>query len=219
MHATSPFARAVTDQPAVQIWGPLVRVFHWTVAIAFFVAYLSGDEALALHVWAGYLIGGLILLRLAWGFIGPRHARFSDFVYSPLAVWRYLADLVRLNAERHLGHSLAGGAMVVALLLGLALTVGTGLQLYAVEENAGPLAGVTASAAALTTSAAADEESNGERAERRGGGERFWEKAHEVFANLMLVLVILHIGGVVLASVAHRENLVLAMITGRKRAG
>ncbi len=219
MHATPPFARAAADQPAVQIWDPLVRVFHWTVAIAFFVAYLSGDEALALHVWAGYLIGGLILLRVAWGFIGPRHARFSDFMYSPLAVWRHLADLVRLRAERHLGHSPTGGAMVMALLLGLALTVGTGLQLYAVEENAGPLAGVTASAPALMTSAVADEESYGEQAERRGGGERFWGEAHEVLANLMLVLVILHIGGVVLASVAHRENLVLAMITGRKRAG
>ena len=109
--------------------------------------------------------------------------------------------------------------LVLALLLGLALTVGTGLQLYAVEENAGPLAGVTASAPAPTRPVAGDEEGYGEKAEGRRGGGGTWGELHEVLANLTLVLVILHIGGVVLATVAHHENLVLAMITGRKRAG
>jgi cytochrome b len=105
----------------------------------------------------------------------------------------------------------------LALLLGLALTVGTGLQLYAVEENAGPLAGATISVPVLARSAAADEE-YGTGAEGQGG-EELWKKLHELLANLMLALVTFHVGGVVLASVAHRENLVLAMITGRKRAG
>ena len=174
MHATSPSVRAAADEHTIKVWDPLVRVFHWTVAIAFFAAYFSGDEALALHVWAGYLVGGLVVLRVAWGFVGPQHARFSDFVYGPLAVLRYLADLIRLRAERHLGHSPAGGVMVIALLLGLALTVGTGLQLYAVEENAGPLAGVTASAPAMTRSVAADEESYVEQAEGRRGDGGSW---------------------------------------------
>jgi cytochrome b len=41
---------------------------------------------------------------------------------------------------------------------------------------------------------------------------------HGALANIKFALVILHVLGVGLASVMHRENLVLAMIDGRKRA-
>ena len=107
--------------------------------------------------------------------------------------------------------------MVLALLAGLALTVGTGLQLYAVEKHAGPLA--TLAAPALVGSATAEEEATRDGAgEGREAGKGAWGELHELLANLVLGLVVLHVGGVALASVAHRENLVRAMVTGRKRA-
>lgn len=200
----------------VRVWDPLVRLFHWTLVIAFFTAYFTEDDALAVHVWAGYAVGGLVVFRVIWGFIGPKHARFTDFIFGPFKVLGYLVDLVRLHSRRYLGHSPAGGAMVIALLIGLAVTVWSGLELYAVEENAGPLAGVAVIAPAVADDREEERDEHGGR--RRDAGEEFWEDVHETLANLALLLVILHIGGVVLASVAHRENLARAMVTGKKRA-
>jgi len=50
------------------------------------------------------------------------------------------------------------------------------------------------------------------------GGETF-EEIHEVLANAWLVMVVVHVAGVIVASLAHRRNLVVAMITGRRRGG
>lgn len=212
------------DAGDIRVWDPFVRIAHWTVAAGFFVAFFTEDEALTLHAWAGYTIGVLVALRVMWGFAGPRHARFADFVYPPRLVLTYFVDLLRLRAKRYIGHSPAGGAMVVALLLSLAATVGTGLVVYAEEERAGPLAGFVAEApppattAPVIAPARADDEPNEEAGARQGGRrESAFEEAHEVLANLTLALVIAHILGVILASVVHHENLARAMVTGRKR--
>jgi cytochrome b len=201
----------------IRVWDVFVRVFHWSAAIGFFVAYLS-EDALSLHVWAGYVVGGLVLLRIVWGFIGPEHARLSSFIYPPGTVLHYLWDLILGRAKRYLGHSPGGGAMVLLLLLGLLGTVATGLEVYAIKENAGPMAAFVSSPSPSGQAQSALEregDANHKGAERSG---EFWGETHELIANLMLVFVILHIAGVLLASYVHRENLTRAMITGRKRA-
>ena len=184
----------------VKVWDPLVRVFHWALVIGFFTAYFTEgeEETLFLHTWAGYTVAGLVLVRLLWGFIGTRHARFSDFVRRPTVVKDYLGDVLRLKPQRYLGHNPAGGLMIVLLLISLVLTAFFGMGLYAVAEQAGPLAGWF------------------------GGLGEFWEEvfegAHEFFANFTLFLVITHVAGVIVESLLHRENLVRAMFTGRKQS-
>jgi cytochrome b len=131
---------------------------------------------------------------------------------------RYLFGLLRGQAERYLGHSPAGGAMVILLLISLAATVGSGLTVYAYDRGAGPLAPLLVSAPAAgervdAVSAAIPEG----RFVADSAQEERWEEIHEFFANFTLLLVVLHIGGVLLASYVHRENLVRAMITGFKR--
>lgn len=208
-----------TGPARIYVWDRFVRGFHWTLVAAFTIAFLTEDDLLVLHVWAGYLVGALIVLRAVWGVIGPRHARFADFVYPPAEVWAYLAAMLTFRARRYLGHNPAGGAMVVALLLVLGATVATGI---AADTRAGSqiaaaapaIGNVLAPVQALADSRDDDrDDDDGERGEAGFVGE-----VHEVLADLSLILVIAHIAGVLVASLCHRENLVRSMITGWKRA-
>ena len=215
--SSSETIRATSRRASTLVWDPLVRFGHWALVAAFAVAYLSAEEEAGgpdpLHVWGGYVVGVLVVLRVVWGFVGPRHARFSDFVRSPIVALTYFLDLLYGRARRYVGHSPAGGAMVIALLVCLAATVVTGLIAYG-EEGKGPLAVV------MVTDANANSNEAGHRAlaEKRGGEtESTIGELHGLMANITVALVVAHIIGVAVASVVHKENLVLAMITGRKR--
>ncbi len=203
----------MNNETEIKVWDPLVRLFHWTLVAAFTIAYLTEDDWQELHVWAGYTVAALLAFRLLWGFIGPKHARFSDFVFSPANIMAYLKDMLALRAKRYIGHNPAGGAMVIALLLSLAATTLSGMQVYAVEENAGPFAQIEMNISPVASAYADDDEHEGE-GHKEGG---VWEEIHEFFANFTLFLVVLHIAGVIISSLAHNENLPRAMVTGKKR--
>ncbi len=168
----------------VRVWDPFVRLFHWCLVLSFAVAWLSANTWENVHMWAGYAAGSLILLRLTWGFIGTPYARFTHFVRSPRTIIDYLKAVVTGSEARHIGHNPAGGAMIVALMLGMAATAFTGYL--------------------LTTDAY--------------WGDATMQHLHNWSAHGLMILVAVHLAGVALASFRHRENLVHAMIVGRKRA-
>jgi len=202
---------------SIKVWDLGVRVFHWSLVIAYCVAYLSGErETEQLHAAAGYGVLALIAFRLLWGFIGTRHARFADFVYGPAATWRYARSLLGRAPLHYLGHNPLGGWMVLALLLSLTGACWSGLEAYGAQGH-GPLAGTGLVAQALA---------NGDGDPRKDkvddgkvDGDEFWEELHELLSHLTLLLVALHVAGVLVANALHGENLVKAMITGVKRPG
>ena len=193
----------------VRVWDPLVRVFHWSLVVTFVVAYLSAEELSTVHEIAGYIVAGLIAFRLIWGLVGSKYARFSQFLRGPSQTIAYIGDVVRGKEHRYLGHNPAGAAMVVALLLTLAGTAFTGWLL----EDEGRVA-MLPDLPQITSPAYAEGDDEG----YSGGGSEAVEEAHEVLANVMLFLIAVHIGGVVLISFRHSENLARSMVTGDKRA-
>lgn len=222
-HDTSAQARPGSEE--VRVWDPLVRIGHWLLVAGFFTAYIAGDDAQTVHVWAGYTVAAIVVWRLLWGLVGSRHARFSDFVRGPRAALAYIRGLPGGRSKRHLGHNPAGGLMILALIASLAGTTLTGMSLYAVEEGRGPLAGLIAPAAqemtAVPEGSAIHDDHDGDDEEHEGeeGGGELLEGLHKFFVYLTLSLVGLHVVGVLVSSLAHGENLVRAMITGRKRRG
>jgi cytochrome b len=196
----------------IAVWDPLIRIGHWTIVLAFAVAYLSGEDPV--HVWAGYIVGAVVLIRVIWGFVGPSRARFIDFVCAPRAVLVYVGNLIRSRAARYIGHSPAGGAMVIALLVMLAATVVTGVMTLGAEKHAGPLAFIYAASPIAGPSSAENLSKHNEGTEQEESAIR---ELHETLVNFTLILIGFHLAGVVLASFVHRENLILAMVTGRKR--
>ena len=167
-----------------RVWDPLVRLFHWSLALSFTVAWLSANSWENVHIWAGFAAGGLIVLRLVWGVIGSPYARFTQFIRSPEAIIEYLKAIATGNEVRYVGHNPAGGAMIVALILGMGATAFTGWL--------------------LTTDAF--------------WGVRWAQHLHNLSADGLLLLIVLHLAGVALASYRHRENLIRGMISGAKRA-
>ncbi len=106
---------------AIRVWDPVVRVFHWGTAACFAAAFLI-ERPRDLHEGFGYTVLALLAVRLVWGVVGSRHARFVDFVPSPAGFLGYARDMLRGRERRYIGHNPAGGAMVVALMAMLAAT-------------------------------------------------------------------------------------------------
>ncbi len=188
-------SRTNSSPPRVQIWDLPLRLFHWGLAACFAAAWLArGDRWLDFHLFAGYLLGGLLLFRMWWGWRGEPHARFQDFAFGWRAVWRYLVDILKGRPTRFAGHNPAGSWAIYLMFLLLALIVISGVLTLGGEERHGPFAGWFG----FSTGAC-------------------FHEFHELLAWVMAGVVVIHLLGVLVESLQHRENLLAAMVTGRKR--
>ena len=109
-----------------RVWDPFVRVFHWSLVAAFATAWYGRGEA-AIHENAGKVVLALVILRTAWGIIGPGSARFETFVRGPLTTFYYVLSIFRGKPKHYLGHNPAGAAMILLMLAALATTTASGI--------------------------------------------------------------------------------------------
>lgn len=107
-----------------KVWDPFVRVFHWSLALGVALNGLVVDDDSKLHIQLGYAVLGLVLLRIGWGIVGTRHARFADFPLDIDASLGQLQDIATGRVRYHAGHTPLGALMIynilaTVLLLGL----------------------------------------------------------------------------------------------------
>lgn len=178
-----------------RIWDPTIRLFHWLLVGLIAFSWWSGEQHdMDNHRLSGYAILALLVFRIFWGFAGPRTARFSSFVRGPGAVLAYVKGLGSRKGHLADGHNPLGGWSVIAMLAVIALMVGAGLFASDVDGiESGPLATYISFE---QSEAAAD--------------------LHETVFNGILALVALHVAAVAFYLVWKRQNLVRAMITGRR---
>ena len=170
----------------IAVWDIPTRMFHWSFAGSFIVAYLTAESERwrDVHVIAGYALAGLLVFRLLWGFIGNRYSRFSDFWPSIAKLKSYLGSLFTRRPQHFVGHNPAGAVAIFALLALGTVTAASGWISYS-EMGSVRLA-------------------------------HWMEEIHEGAANAMLAVVGIHLAGVVVSSWLHRENLARAMVNGWK---
>lgn len=178
------------------VWDLGVRLFHWALAILVATALWLGHYGPAIKTWhfyTGYAIGGLIVFRILWGFVGTRTARFASFVRGPGAILAYVPQLASRSPSHSHGHSPVAG---ISVLVGLALIgaqVITGLMADDEVFNAGPLARYV------------------------GEDWRLWATSwHVTGAWLLIGYIAVHLSAIAYYALWKRENLIRPMITGSR---
>lgn len=122
-HARNSTVRQIT------VWDPLVRIIHWTVALAILLNVTIVDEDSALHLWLGYGALGLVLVRLGWGWIGSKYARFSAFPPNIPAALRHLNSLFKSDKPVHLSHNPLGALMAYNIWASILVISATGFMM------------------------------------------------------------------------------------------
>ena len=187
-----------TEPQRERIWDPLVRLVHWCLVISVLAGYFMGENMsfsnIGWHFWAGYATGALLLVRILWGFVGTKPARFSDFIAGPGKTLAYAKTATKRSPSYWPGHNPMGAWSAVAIWVVLAGMVVTGL--FSESDDfftSAPLAGYIPSDMRLTMNS--------------------W---HHTLHLFVLPLILLHLCAIAFYYFWKRENLVKPMITGWK---
>lgn len=179
------------------VWDLPLRLFHWLLVASMVASYITAKliDDRQWHFYVGYWTLGLLIFRILWGFLGPRHARFTNFVRSPSAIWLYFKGLFNKGSSPSIGHNPVGGLMVLVMLVLMTLQAVTGLFTTDAVIWAGPYnPAVSENTASLLSTV------------------HYWN------FNFILAAVGLHIAAIVFYAFYKNQNLVVPMLHGHKPA-
>jgi cytochrome b len=192
MHILRTKGQAVSKAAAVRVWDLPTRLFHWLLLALFGFSWWSAEmREMDWHRISGIVVLGLVVFRLIWGFIGGNTARFGEFVRSPGAVIAYLRS--DNGGPRKPGHNPIGGYSVVAMLVLLAVQLGTGL--FAVDVD-GIESGQLSFLVSFDQGRAAAE-------------------IHDLSFTLLQIVVAVHVAAILFYLFVRRRNLIHPMVSGR----
>ncbi|MBL8325915.1 MAG: cytochrome b/b6 domain-containing protein [Rubrivivax sp.] len=195
--AAPPGRQAGPAAVAVRVWDLPTRLFHWLLALTIIGSVVTakiGGGAMVWHFRLGFLAMGLLLFRIAWGFVGGRWSRFASFVRGPGTVWRYLRGAARPGEHLDVGHNPLGAGSVLAMLALLVAQVSTGLVADDEIANVGPLNKLVETGTGLAATS--------------------WHKTWGQW--IIITLVVLHVAAIAFYLLKKRVNLVGPMWRGDK---
>jgi cytochrome b len=115
----------------IKLWDPVVRLFHWSLALAFFANYFFTEEGEDWHRWLGYYACAWLAVRFFWGFAAQGAASWRACWPTASRLKSNLLMLRSGKADPHLGHSPIGALMMMAMMLAM---LGLGVSGYMMEE-------------------------------------------------------------------------------------
>lgn len=180
----------------VLVWDLPTRLFHWSLALVLLGSWLThelGLEWTEAHMWFGYAALSLVIFRIAWGIVGPAHARFSGFLAGPARTLAYARSWLRGRPPVSAGHNPLGGWAIVAMLASILVQAVSGMFNTDDIMYSGPWHW----AASRNLAEAAHE-------------------IHEINFNILVGLVVLHLGAIAAYWLRWRRDLVTPMLTGHK---
>lgn len=193
------------------VWDLPLRLFHWVLVLSLAASWYTAEQSAAgefltvgerqygyaeVHFWLGYWALGLVVFRILWGFVGPKHARFSSFIPGPRRLFAYAAKFFKRDSAPAVGHNPMGALAVLLMLLMVGAQAATGLFLVDNTEIFTAPFNPTVEPSTV------------------GKLMTF----HEVNFDVLLWVVSLHVLVILFYRFYKRQNLLGPMFTGRKLA-
>ena len=199
--------------PARRRWDPIVRITHWSIALAVLANAAFTEEGSGQHIWVGYGLAAILGLRLLWGLVGPAEARLSAFWPSPRKALAHVREIQTGTATHHTSHNPLGALIVYAIWGCLLTIIGTGIAMAGPPPwDGGARDNQYRSATGAMQVESEEGEEEGGRGEESGeSGEGPLGEVHETAANLLYLLILLHLAGVIFETRRSGRQVLVAM--------